>query len=137
MEKSFVIITNNPLVQSKYPESAEFLDAAAEGVLRAARDYVHLGERILSHPLSGGVLPGGSPYKSLLMTKTGGGGANQIDFQSLSLIEDALAALKKPPGGFEGYDGKTLEDFQVLDLDIIDSASKTSGLSGFGSIWYN
>jgi len=64
-------------------------------------------------------------------------GAARTDFDSLRLIESALAALAAapasptspmshsspaPPPGQTGYDERTLEDFQVLDLDLLGSA---------------
>jgi len=119
---SFKIFTNNPLVQAKHPEAAVFLEGGAESLLYSVRDKVHLGAVILSHPLSGGVLPGRTPYKSLILSDMADIGQPRTDFDSLNLIENALMALKKTPVGFVSYDEKTLEDFQVLDLDLVDSA---------------
>ena len=116
------ILTNNPLALAKYPDLIDYTDDSVKVLLEKVRDRVHLGGRLLSHPLSGGVLPGVSPFKSLVMTLTPDNDGFSTDFDSLALIEAALRALKKPPEGFIGYDAKTLEDFQVLDLDILDSA---------------
>jgi hypothetical protein len=120
------IFTNNPLVRDKYPDLAEFLDTGPEGVLIAVRDRVHLGAGVLNHPLSGDVLPGISPYKSIIVTGTKRDGSIRTDFESLGLIERAIGAIKEPPAGFKGHDMKTLEDFQVLDLDLLDSALAAS-----------
>ena len=116
------IITNNPLVQAKYPETAKFLESGAEEVLIAVRDSVHLGAAILNHPLSGDILPGVCPYKSLIVTDADGSGSFHTDFESLALVENALRAVRKAPEGFKGYDEKTLEDFRVIDLDLLESA---------------
>ena len=118
----YLIITNNPLVCDKYGEKVLFIDAGVENVLIAVRDKVHSGNRLLNHPLSGGVLPGVCPYKSLIISSDSGDGPPETDFESLGLIENALRVMKKTPDGFAGYDNKVLEDFQVLDLDILDSA---------------
>ena len=123
------IITNNPRVYEAYPNASEFMDVGAEGVLVAVRDRVHLGAVILNHPLSGGVLPGISPYKSLIVTNVCDTDDLKTDFSSLALIESALKALKKPHSGFEGYDSQALEDFEVLDLDILGSAVVSLKLS--------
>jgi len=118
----FKIITNNPVVYAKYPEITEITDTDARGVLVAARDRIHVGAKLLNHPLSGGVLPGVCPYKSLVITEVMKGAAFQTDYESLRLIEGAFGMLKARPGCFSGYDSKTLEDFQILDLDMLDSA---------------
>ena len=120
--RSYFILSNNPLVHVKYPAQTLFFDAGVSELLIAARDKVHLGAKLLNHPLSGGVLPGVSPYKSLIITATDSVKAAETDFTSLDLIERAIRALKKPPEGFAGYDERTLEDFRVLDLDVLESA---------------
>ena len=122
------IITNNPKVCQKYP-GAVFCDAGAREVLISARDLVHLGAVIYTHPLSGNILPGVSPYKSLIISEDDSKTDSSIDPISLNLIENALAAVKDPPVGFAGYDEKTLGDFRVLDFDLLDSAmEKRNGL---------
>ena len=118
----YAIITNNPLVKDKHRTNIEFLDSDAGSILIRARDLIHRGAKLLTHPLSGGILPGVSPYKSLIVEKTEDTVATTTDYQSLSLIENAIKLLKETPPGFEGYDEKTLEDFMVIDLDILDSA---------------
>ena len=118
----YYIISNNPMVRDKYTKTAEFHQTGAMGLLVIVRDKVHRGAIILSHPLSGGALPVMSPYRSIIIAESDESGAVSTDFESLHLIESALKMQKSPTVGFEGYDAKTLEDFQVLDLDIIDSA---------------
>ena len=139
--QSITIITNNPLVRAKYPDLACFHDLGVQGVLFAVRDRVHLGAEVLSHPLSGDVLPGVTPYRSIVVSDSGFGvpvadAAGGTDLRSVSLIENAIRMLKKPPavsdsntqphlenpGYFNGFDDSILEDFQVIDLDLLDSA---------------
>jgi len=121
------ICTNNPLVEAKYPEIACVYDSGPEGVLIAARDMIHNGAKLISHPLSGGVLPGFCPYKSLVVSNNGETDGNNIDFASLGLIEESIRVLVEAPKGFPGYDENTLEDFRVLDLDMIQSALASLG----------
>ena len=119
---SLKIYTNNPLVRQKHSESAVFLDGGPESVVIAVRDRVHKGAKIINHPLSGGVLPEISPYKSLIVTDACNGNGFCTDFDSLRLIEGAAGALNKQMADVTVYDDDTLEDFQVLDLDILESA---------------
>ena len=82
------MITNNPLVNNEidgavYDGNASFVD-----ILTAVRDKVHLGHRLLTHPLSGSVKPGQTPYKSVVITADSG---EATDYESVKLIGDALA----------------------------------------------
>jgi len=132
------IITNNPMVREKYPKTAVYYDDGVEGVLVRVRDMVHCGAKVLSHPQSGSLAPGVSPYKSLMATCTEVHGATctdsevhgatRTDLDSLRLIEGALSALAASPATPAGpmdYDEGTLQDFQVLDLDLLDSARQS------------
>lgn len=123
------IITNNPSVRTRYPEVAVFLDTGVEGVLITVRNMVHTGSSIVSHPLSGGMLPGENPYKSLLMAQTDSSGTGSVDIKSLELIENALRLLRRTPENFKGFDDASLEDFQALDLDFMVSALSGSHLA--------
>ena len=116
---NFKIITNNPMASAKYPELAEFHDTSAELVLIFCRDAVHKGAVLINHPLSGGIAPNQNPYKSLIVSLKN----QQTDFMSVKLIENALEAINKT--GIKKsaqYDSSILEDFQIIDLDILDSA---------------
>ena len=115
------IITNNPMVGAKYPNEALLLPNR-EDVYRVARDRVHLGAMLIAHPLSGGVPPSMNPYKSLIIAEPEDGDALRADHGAISLIENAQEAMRRGPGRIPEYDEATLADFQVLDLDIIDSA---------------
>ena len=136
-----LIVTNNPMVLAKYPKTAVFYGEGVKDILVRVRDMVHRGAKVLNHPQSGSIAPGVSPYKSLIATCDNSHGAPRTDFDchgaartdfdSLRLIESALAALAAAPAppalpaappGQTGYDERTLEDFQVLDLDLLDSA---------------
>jgi len=123
--QKYRILTNNPMVRDKYPDIVDFFDVDAEGVLIRVRDLVHLGAGILNHPLSGDVLPGVCPYKSIIVSERDGIGSFSTDHRALSLIESAIGALVRPPDGFKGYDEAVLDDFRVLDLDLLDSAIGT------------
>ncbi|MDR2908499.1 MAG: GrdX family protein [Oscillospiraceae bacterium] len=115
---NFCIITNNPMVMEKYPCVTTLLDTSVEGVFRAARDEIHLGAALVNHPLSGSVKPNESPYKSLVLA----GGGGPVDFASLRLIEGAKEVLDKLPPKNRRYSKETLEDFMVIDLDLLNSA---------------
>jgi len=115
---NFCIITNNPLVRAKFPEVCQFAEQDVAGIFTLARDHVHQGARLITHPLAGSVKPNESPYKSLALSGRGEG----LDFGSLELMENAMAALKKLPVKHCAYGPEVLADFRVIDLDLLDSA---------------
>lgn len=116
---NFHILTNNPLVKEKYPEITQFeVDFTVKDVFIHGRDAIHLGANLINHPLAGSVKPNQSPYKSLVLSDRKGG----FDMLSLRLIEGAIQVLHKFPPRKVTYDQQTLEDFQVIDLDLLDSA---------------
>ena len=122
MKVKYRIITNNASAEAKYPRVTEFLETGADGVLIRTRDCIHKGAKLLNHPLSGGVLPGVRPYISLVITDNDNDNSKAPDMVSLELIENAIRLFKKAPAGFIGYDENTLDDFKVIDLDLLDSA---------------
>lgn len=115
---NFHILTNNPLAAEKYPVLTQYLDSSVSGIFLAARDKIHLGAKLINHPLSGSVKPNESPYKSLVLSNATGG----ADLDSLQLIEGAKAVLDKLPAKNRTYSQRVLDDFMVIDLDLLDSA---------------
>jgi len=84
-------------------------------VFIAVRNAVHKGARIISHPLSGSIKPNDSPYKSIVITVSTG----KLDVKSLNIIEDAISVLSRLTIKNRDYDESVLEDFRIIDLDII------------------
>ena len=113
------IVTNNPLVRNEYPQITEYLDTSVKDILTEVRYYVHIGAELLNHPISGNLAPGENPYISLVLKDLSEFAAVAVNYFSLSLIEEALEQLKEPPEDFAGYDLKTLDDFKVMDLDML------------------
>ena len=83
-----------------------------------------MGAILIGHPLSGSIGPGESPCKSLLLKKQRGA----LNISSLQLIESALEALRKSSPQNRDLPPDILEDFRVIDLDLLDSA--VSGIRG-------
>lgn len=116
---NFYILTNNPMVQEKYSEITELDDNFSVGdIFAGGRNAIHLGAHLINHPLAGSIKPNQSPYKSLVLSDDKG----ELDLFSLKLIEGAIQVLRKFPSRSRPYDESILEDFQVVDLDLLDSA---------------
>ena len=112
------ITTNNPAVDNKYKDFTLFHDCSVENIFILARDEIHLGAKLINYPLSGSIKPNESPYKSLVLSNERG----SLDTESLMMIESALATLRKLPKRDRELPERALNDFQVIDLDLLDSA---------------
>jgi len=86
-------------------------------VFLAVRNAVHMGARIISHPLSGSIKPNESPYKSVVITVA----TSKLDIKSLNIIEDAISTLTHLIEKNHNYDESVLDDFRIIDLDLIKS----------------
>lgn len=103
-------------VEVKFIDAFGYMD-----VLIAARDMIHEGYDLITHPLSGSIKPNETPYKSVALKK----GAN-LDSDSVDLIEQAILTYKK----FEKdkvvphWIDRVKADFMVVDFDLIKNALK-------------
>ncbi len=115
---NFYIITNNPAVYEKHSPIAICMEGRVADIFAAVRDAVHKGAVLISHPLAGSLKPNENPYKSVMLSTRQG----SLDEPSLALIEGAVAVLAKLPVKHRQYPPGVLEDFRVIDLDLMDSA---------------
>ena len=113
-----VIITNNPLVESEYKNTVQvdFSETDVHGVLLQARDLIHNGYKLLTHPLSGSIKPNESPYKTVILVE-----GHQTNFESVEVIEKSIATVKKFPQ--KEIKPEHLKDMQIIDLDHIKTAT--------------
>lgn len=121
MIEPLFIITNNPMSKASFENKyvVEYIDMGAQiDVLKKARDYVHLGYRLLTHPLMGSVKPNETPYRTICISKEK---EDKVDFNSLDIMESAIATTEKFIRDFNtpNWSEKILLDFQVIDLDLI------------------
>ncbi len=115
---NFCIMTNNPAAKKKWPDVTEYGEADVAGIFGRVRDAVHLGAVLISHPLAGSLKPNENPYKSVVLSLRRG----PHDAKSLQIIEDAIVTLRKMPVKERSYPPQAIEDFQVIDLDLLHSA---------------
>lgn len=114
------IITNNPKAYAyfseRYHNNIVWVDGGFQAVLEKARDLVHLGWRLVNHPLSSSIKPNQTPFKTLVLVKT----KMNLDLSSLQVIEFALANVIKL-GNFPGASEQVLADLQLIDLELCKS----------------
>ncbi len=114
------IITNNHRVIDAYSNKydIEEIDGDYLAVIEKVRDYIHSGYVLLSHPLSGSIKPGETPFKSIMISE------GSDDFASETMISDAYIMAKRmiDESKVKEYTEKLLNDFSVVDYDVISSA---------------
>ena len=117
---SYSVLTNNPLVRDTLKDKKEVIykEISYEDVLREARDRVYRGYRLLSHPLSGSVKPNETPYKSIMI----GNRKEEIDAQSVRIIESAIESCWKFVFKSDKYKPEVYKDFQLIDWTLLESA---------------
>jgi len=113
-------ISNNPLVREKIRENLVFADTFGD-VLTAARDMVHKGHKLITHPLSGSIKPGETPYKTIIMS----GKTDILDTDSLRIIEECILTARKFINKNRQLNEKQINDFQLIDYTLI--FGKTGG----------
>ena len=116
----YTIVTNNPEVAARWPQATEWVDVGARGVLVHVRGLVHLGHRLLTHPLAGSVKPNESPYRSVIISQNPDA---TIDFDSLRIVEGALALVDRlGPLRYRTIPPRVDADFQLIDRTLMESA---------------
>lgn len=115
------ILTNNSLVKEKYCKNLDitFLGGQYIDVLKSARDMVHKGAKLITHPLMGSVKPNETPFRSIIISE----GIN-LDIESLTIIESSIAVTEKfqRDNKVPIWNEKVMDDFRFVDLKLIESA---------------
>ncbi|MTI13127.1 GrdX family protein [Sansalvadorimonas verongulae] len=131
INNDLLIVTNNPKVAEKLGRFQQETCESYEGVLKAVRNRVHAGARVITHPLAGSVKPGESPYRSVAIDVSG----DELDMQSLEIIEKALerfTVMVNSRTYAREYNEQILEDFQVIDGQLL--LSGLSSIQGIGAL---
>jgi len=123
MSRSYVLYTNNLVIKDEIiNDSLEFvfIGGTPLDVLKGARDSVHLGAKLLTHPLYGNLRPYQQPFRTILATK--GSGKSPCDFESLSLIESAIGVYQScfdrliEPGNLPEF---LRDDYAIVDFELM------------------
>ena len=119
-------MTNNPMVPKVLGEKYDivFTDSSLPNFFEAVQKKICEGHILLTHPLSGSVKPGETPYKSVLISSTA---ADEDRFSeeivlSVKLIESALASCEKFKMKPDRFKKNVLTDLQLIDYTLLESA---------------
>jgi len=98
-----------------------FIEGTMMDILKKVRDNIHVGHKLLTHPLMSSIKPNETPYRTICISKEK---LSEVDLQSLSIIEESIMTTEKFLNDFKTpqWNEKILLDFQLIDFDIIDHA---------------
>ncbi len=130
-----LIITNNPRVYDEFspdkgtgagkPDIEYHEGMPQTEILRLARNRIHLGAKLVIHPMMGRIKPHETPYKSVFLEvpdeREEAGGSFTTDFTSLQIIEDSIHETEKFINHtyMVKYTDEMLPDLQYIDLLLI------------------
>ena len=121
--RDFLILTNNPMVSEIIAPHGKWTvqftpEKSYRDILLTARDMIYQGHILYTHPLSGSVKPGETPYKSLVVSMEPHGMENDHAI----LIANAIEVHDK----FQPIDWSdredALQDFQLIDYALLSGA---------------
>ena len=116
------IISNNMDIEDLVPSafSLFLLDGSpARDVLTAARDRIHLGAKLLAHPMAGRLRPNETPYMTVVLEDPAEPGG--LDLPSLEIIEYCLAEEDKYAPMRRKYDEALLPDLRFISRELLKS----------------
>ncbi len=122
MNKTNIIVTNNPSVYEDHLLDSEKLFVEERGMLNVlikVRDMIYMGHELISHPLSGSLKPNENPFKSVIVS----GGISDLDFDQVTMIENCIETCKKFLNNkvLPDYKEQVTKDFMYVDKTIIVS----------------
>ncbi|MDO4595047.1 MAG: GrdX family protein [Tissierellia bacterium] len=92
-------------------------------ILIHARDLVHLGYKLMTHPLYANLKPREMLYRSIYLVKT-----NSMDLESVMLIEEAISKLQMANFKRREYNQSVKDDFSYIDFEIVKDALRQGGI---------
>jgi len=115
------LITNNPMAAERFAKlyDIQYNCLYADEILKIIRNYVHLGHKLLTHPLASSIPSGHTPYKTVLIS--GGPLVSSVDYESLKLIEAAIAAYAKEGGVLPLPDkiNEVYSSYMLVDCEML------------------
>ena len=123
MIEPLIIVTNNPMSKQQFGSKYKvlYIEGTMMDILRKVRDNIHVGHKLLTHPLMSSIKPNETPYRTICISKEK---LSTVDLQSLTIIEECIMTTEKFLNDFKTpqWNEKILLDFQLIDFDLIDHA---------------
>lgn len=119
--KKCILVTNNDRAAAKWTGDVKqvVMRETYEEVLKTARDFIHTGHRLLTHPQASSLKPNQTPYRTILLY----GEREALRMEDLDRIEQAIEGFKKwnDIKSIPAYDEKTAYDYKTIDLSMIEN----------------
>ena len=112
-----LIISNNLDIEDLVPSAFSLFlrpGASAPEVLTEARDRIHLGAKLLAHPMAGRLRPNETPYMTVILEDSSG----PLDLTSFEIIEYCLAEEAKYAPMQKKYDETLLPDLRFISCEL-------------------
>ncbi len=121
----YLVLSNNSLCAEYYQNllNVEYHpDYSYHEILIRARDLVHLGMVLITHPMAGSLKPNQTPFRSIVLGwKTT---EDKKPCQDILLMENSIEACEKflRSRTLPNWPELMLKDFQTLDLSFLQGA---------------
>jgi len=113
-EMEIIILSNNPDVWKFYPDAVH-VEGDPRDVMKKARDLIHQGWGLFTHPFHGNMRLLKNPYRSLVLKYEEG----VVNADSIICIEESLYRLDSV--NFDTSEGSR-PDYRYIDLDLLQSS---------------
>ena len=127
MQNNTVLVTNNEGL-CRNVRRGRFVGGSSLDVLVSVRNSVHLGSRLLTHPLCGNLRPYQQPFRSILIQEFPG---ELVDLDSLSMIEEAVSVYRSCEDRLirpEDLNEPTRVDYAFIDGELMKESLERYGM---------
>lgn len=96
-------------------------------ILTLARDSIHLGAKLLIHPMMGRLKPHETPYQTVLLEI----GGTETHFPSVEILEQSIVQTRNSLNhtAYRKYRGELLEDLRFIDRLLLENGMRELGFS--------
>ena len=121
----YIVVTNNVLCRDRYQDTCRVEyqeDWTYLDVLLRARDLVHTGAQLITHPMAGSLKPNQTPYRSVVLGT--GTMEDKEPLEDVMLMENSIDSCQKFLRGrpLPNWPEDIKKDFRTLDLSFIYGA---------------
>ena len=130
-KRTFMIVTNNPLVSECVPAdyAVNFENITYREILVKVRDLVYAGHRLYTHPLSGSVKPNETPYKSVVVSRLPKG----MEPEEAAIISNSIETFDKFTPRKRELTQQMFKDFQLIDYTLLCGAVGLDAAAGLSN----
>lgn len=119
--KYIVVTNNNSLIESEKDFSDVidyvFVDGNFLDVLVKVRDLIHMGHKLISHPLGASIRIMFSPVRSILLSDE----KYDADILFMEVIESSIDKYKATMEN-RNIDFRNKDDYEFIDIELLKSA---------------